>query len=307
MSVAERKIWHNGRLVPWSQVTVHVLAQSIQRGTLVFDVMPVYWLARGPAILGLDEHTARFRQSQELAGMKPPYTVAELRAGIGEAVRANPGAELVKISAYYPGVSLDVLPVDPQPDIALAAFTIADIVPGGARAGAGGPARLQIAASVKMPARVLSPQMKIAAGYTHAALAKQRARAAGFHDVLFLDERGGLTESSAQSFFLVVDGQIRTAPLDCVLDGVTRRVAVELARDEGIEVKEEPMPRELLARASEAFLTGTTTNVWPIAVIDSLELPAPIPGPISARLVGRFKRLVADEDAVFSKRWLQAV
>ena len=206
--------------------------------------------------------------------MKPPYTVAELRAGIGEAVRANPGAELVKISAYYPGVSLDVLPVDPQPDVALAAFTIADIVPGGARASAGGPARLQIAASVKMPARVLSPQVKIAAAYTHAALAKQRARAAGFHDVLFLDERGGLTESSAQSFFLVVDGQIRTAPLDCVLDGVTRRVAVELARDEGIEVKEEPMPRELLARASEAFLTGTTTNVWPIAVIDSLELPA---------------------------------
>ena len=156
-------------------------------------------------------------------------------------------------------------------------------------------------------ARVLSPQVKIAAAYTHAALAKQRARAAGFHDVLFLDERGGLTESSAQSFFLVVDGQIRTAPLDCVLDGVTRRVAVELARDEGIEVKEEPMPRELLARASEAFLTGTTTNVWPIAKIDALELPQPVPGPVSAKLVARFAALCADEDPAFSKRWLQAV
>lgn len=307
MSVADRKIWHNGRLAPWGDVTVHVLAQSIQRGTLVFDVMPVYWLARGPAILGLDEHTARFGHSMELAGMKPPYTTAQLRAGIAETVRANPGCEIAKISAYYPGVSLDVLPVDPQPDVALAAFSIADIVPGGGRASAGGPAKLQIAASVKMPSRVLSPQVKIAAGYTHAALAKQRARAAGFHDVLFLDEKGGLTESSAQSFFLVVDGQIRTAPLDCVLDGITRRLAIELARDEGIEVKEEPMPRELLARASEAFLTGTTTNVWPIARIDSLELPQPIPGPLSARLVARFKRLVADEDPVFSKRWLQAV
>jgi branched-chain amino acid aminotransferase len=307
MSVAERKVWHNGRLVPWAEVTVHVLAQSIQRGTLVFDVMPVYWLARGPAIVGLDEHTARFGQSMELAGMKPPYTASQVRAGIAEAVRANPGCEIVKISAYYPGISLDVLPVDPQPDVALAAFTIADIVPGGGRANAGGPARLQIAASVKMPARVLSPQVKIAAGYTHAALAKQRARAAGFHDVLFLDEKGSLTESSAQSFFLVVDGQIRTAPLDCVLDGVTRRVAIELARDEGIEVKEGALPRELLSRASEAFLTGTTTNVWPIGAIDSLALPQPVPGPISARLVGRFKRLVADEDPVFSKRWLQAV
>src|SRR5262245_1895768 len=166
MSAAERKIWHNGRLAPWADVTVHVLAQSIQRGTLVFDVMPVYWLARGPAILGLDEHTARFGQSMQLAEMKPPYTAAQLRAGIGEVVRANPGCEIVKISAYYPGVSLDVLPVDMQPDVALAAFSIADIVPGGARASAGGPARLQIASSVKMPSRVLSPQVKIAAGYT---------------------------------------------------------------------------------------------------------------------------------------------
>src|SRR5262245_28118652 len=172
MSLTERKIWHNGRLVPWADVTVHVLAQSIQRGTLVFDVMPVYWLRRGAAILGLDEHTARFVQSMELAGMKPPYDAARLRAGIAELVRANPGCEIVKISAYYPGISLDVLPVDPQPDVALAAFAIADVVPGGARASAGGPAKLQIAASVKTPSRVLSPQVKIAAGYTHAAFAK---------------------------------------------------------------------------------------------------------------------------------------
>src|SRR5215831_12045755 len=113
MSLQDRRIWCNGRLVPSAEVTVHVLSQSIQRGTLVFDVMPVYWLPRGPAILGLDEHVLRFRQSMELAGMRPPYDLAGLRAGVAEAVRANPGAELVKMSAYYPGVSLDVLPVDP--------------------------------------------------------------------------------------------------------------------------------------------------------------------------------------------------
>ena len=62
MSLAERVIWRNGKLVPWGEVTVHVLSQSLQRGTLVFDVMPVYWLARGPAILGLDEHLARFEE-----------------------------------------------------------------------------------------------------------------------------------------------------------------------------------------------------------------------------------------------------
>jgi branched-subunit amino acid aminotransferase/4-amino-4-deoxychorismate lyase len=67
------------------------------------------------------------------------------------------------------------------------------------------------------------------------------------------------------------------------------------------------MPRTLLARAQEAFLTGTTSNVWPVARIDALELPQPVPGPITARLVARFAKLVADEDPVFSARWLQAV
>jgi branched-chain amino acid aminotransferase len=297
----------NGRLVPWAEATVHVLSQSIQRGSLVFDVMPVYWVKRGPAIVGLREHTERFERSMQLGGMTPPYDVRALLGYIAETVRANPGVELVKISAYYPGVSLDVLPVDAKPDVAIAAFTIGDIVPGGQRANARGPARLQIAASPKMPAAVLSPQVKIAATYTHAAFAKQRARAAGFHDVLFLDTEGSLTESSAQSFFLVADGVIHTAGLDQVLDGVTRRVAIELARDLGYEVKEGRMPRELLGRASEAFLTGTTTNVWPIAQIDSLELPKPVPGPISAKLVARFAALCADDDPAFSKRWLQAV
>jgi branched-chain amino acid aminotransferase len=306
MSVTDRVIWRNGSLVPWAEVTVHVLSQSIQRGTLVFDVMPVYWLPRGPAILGLAEHLERFQQSAELSGMALPFDTKALRAGISAAARANPGAEVVKISAYYPGASLDVLPVDPQPEVAIAAFAVADLSKAG-RASAAGPARLTVAESRKMPASVLSPQIKIAAAYTHTAFAKARAKAAGFHDVLFLDEHDNVTESSTQSFFLVCEGMLRSAPLDTVLAGVTRRLALELARDEGIPVKEEPMPRELLARAQEAFLTGTTSNVWPISQIDQLKLPQPIPGPVTARLVARFAALVADKDPVFSARWLQAV
>lgn len=306
MSLSERLIWRNGSLVPWGDVTVHVLSQSLQRGTLVFDVMPVYWLKRGPAILGRDEHLERFEQSAHFSGMTLPASTGELRKGISAAVRANPGCEIVKISAYYPGLALDVLPVDPKPDVAIAAFTVADLSKAG-RASASGPAKLQIAESRKMPASVLSPQIKIAAAYTHTVFAKAHARAAGFNDVLFLDEQDHLTESSTQSFFLVCEGILRSAPLDIVLAGVTRRLTLELARDEGIPIKEEPMPRKLLDSAEEAFLTGTTTNVWPISRIDAIELPTPLPGPISARLLARFAALVADEDPVFSARWLQAV
>jgi branched-chain amino acid aminotransferase len=306
MTVSERKIWVDGKLRPWEEVTVHVLSQSIQRGSLVFDVMPAYARPGGTVIFGMREHTERFLGSMRLNGMEIPYGLDEMLVAIGEAVRANPGTQVVKISAYYPGIALDVLPVDAAPSVAIAAFGVADVLPPGVK-WTGEPARLQVAEPIKLAPTVLSPQIKIAAGYTAAAQAKRRARAAGFDDILFLDGRGDVAESSTQSFFLIERGVILTAPLDTVLAGITRRAVLELIEDEGIPCKQEPITRGSLARAEEAFLTGTTINVWPVARIDARAFPEPVPGPITARLSARLERVLDGEDPEFSPRWMQAV
>jgi branched-chain amino acid aminotransferase len=154
---------------------------------------------------------------------------------------------------------------------------------------------------------VLSPQVKIAAGYTHAAVAKARARAAGFDDILFLDARGDVAESSTQSFFLVDEGILRTAPLEVVLDSITRRAVLELARDERIAVKEEPIPRAALDSAEEAFLAGTTTDVWPVESVNDRRFGPPVPGPVTVRLAERLARVLAGRDPEFSPRWMQPV
>jgi branched-chain amino acid aminotransferase len=169
------------------------------------------------------------------------------------------------------------------------------------------PARLQIAAPPKLPSAVLSPQVKIAASYTHAVLAKRAAQRAGCHDVLFLDVRGNLAESSTASFFLVVDGAVVTAPLDTVLEGVTRRAAIDIARAERIPVRETELPAAWLARASEAFLTGSSAEIWPVERVGDTRLPAPVPGPITSRLRARYERMVKGEDPELSPRWMQEV
>jgi branched-chain amino acid aminotransferase len=306
MGISERRIWLDGELVPWESATVHVMSQSIQRGSLVFDVMACYGPPGDVRILGMREHVDRFLGSAELNGMQLGLGRDDLVAAIAECVRANPGCEVVKISAYHSGVSLDVLPRDERPSVAIAGFSIRDIY-GASLEGDLPPARLQVAETIKIPPTVLSPQVKIAAGYTGAAIAKQRARREGFDDILFLDAQGRVAESSTQSFFLVQDGGLHTAPVDHVLAGVTRRAVLELAADEGIAVEEKPPERDQLASADEAFLTGTTINVWPVARIDARELPPPIPGPVTERLARRFARMIAGEDAAFSPRWMQAV
>ena len=125
--------------------------------------------------------------------------------------------------------------------------------------------------------------------------------------MLFLDERGDLAESSTQSFFLVCEGLLRTAPLEVVLAGITRRALIELAQDAGLEVKVEPLPLVLLERADEAFMAGTSNDVWPVGQIDDLELPSPVPGPVTSLLADRFERMLRGEDPVFSERWVQMV
>ncbi len=287
---------------------MHVLSQSVQRGTLVFDFMAAYPGPQGPVILGLREHVDRFVRSAEGNGMPLRWERQALLAAISQTLRANPGAAFVKVSAYWPGISPELLPVDAAPSVAIAAFSNADL---GAKprpaAGERRPARLQIAREWKLPSIVLSPQLKIAASYTAATLAKRRARTADFDDVLFLDARGNVIESSTQSFFLVEQGVLRTASLDDALDSITRRLVLELARDERIPCKEEPIPRDVLDSAEEAFLSGTTTDVWAVERVDERRFGPPLPGPVTRRLGERLERVIAGGDPDFSPRWMQPV
>ncbi len=305
MSVSQRTIWLDGRLVPWDEANVHVLSQSLQRGSLVFDVLPCYSTSRGPVILGFREHSERFCRSAELGGMDLGLDLEAVQGAISETVRANPGSDLVKISAMHAGVSLDVLPRERRPSVSVAAFAITELAAGFELPLE--PARLQLAAGVKTSPRTLSPQIKVAAGYTAAALAKGRATHEGFDDILFLDELGNVAESSTQSFLLVQGGEVWVPPLDYVLSGVTRRVVLDLAEDEKIPVRVAPIPSSALAEAEEAFLAGTTTNIRAVECVDTREFPAPLPGPVTGRLRERFERLIKGEDPVFSPRWLQPV
>jgi branched-chain amino acid aminotransferase len=302
VALQDRQIWIDGDLVPFAHAQVHLLSQSLQRGTLIFDVMPVYRTAERDCVLGLREHVERFFGSAQLNQMQLRVDAGAVIDAIGKTVRANPRCDIVKVSGYYPGISLDILPVDTHASVAIAALDETELHPGFLPPLP--PARLQIAASPKMPASVLSPQVKIAASYTHASIAKRRALADGFDDVLFLDSEGQIAESSTSSFFLVIEGRVCSGPLETVLAGVTRRAVIDLAREESLEVVEGTMPGDWLERADEAFLTGTTTEVRPVARIDALELEAP--GPISARLRARFDRMTAGDDPL-SARWMQPV
>ena len=113
-------------------------------------------------------------------------------------------------------------------------------------------------------------------------LAKQTAKKSGADEALFVRDGRIVTEGGSSNAFLVRDGAIITHPAtNLILDGITRRVVIELARARGIRVEERPFTPAEALEASEFFMTSTTIEVMPVVRIDRRPLPL---GPVAAQL-----------------------
>jgi D-alanine transaminase len=121
-------------------------------------------------------------------------------------------------------------------------------------------------------------------------LARQSAAAAGCREAWLIDRDGHVTEGSASNAYIVDGaGRLITHPLDQrILGGITRSVVLELARDEGIEVVEQPFSLDEAHRAREAALSSTTSWLLPVTSIDGRPISNGMPGHVVRRLMTRY-------------------
>ena len=125
-------------------------------------------------------------------------------------------------------------------------------------------------------------------------MATMEARRAGAVDAIMLNTQGQVTESSTANIFMVEDGVLVTPPLEAgILDGVSRHVVIALAEREGIPFDARSFGVEELHRAQECFLTSTTREIMPVREVDGRTYPAP--GPVTARLMDRWRAYVAEK------------
>lgn len=119
-------------------------------------------------------------------------------------------------------------------------------------------------------------------------LARQVATEAGASEAIFIRD-GVITEGTHTTVCAVIAGELRTHPANhLVLPGITREVVLDLAREQGIAVREEAIAVAELPRVDELFLTGTTTDVTPIVKLDGRAVGAGVPGPVTRGLLERF-------------------
>lgn len=289
-------VWRDGEMIPYAEATIHVLSHAAHRGSEVFDVLRVLETPLGPAAVGLRPHVARFDHSMELMGMDPAFDVGAIEAAVAKTVLANPGSSTVKLVASWTDVAPGTKPLTRRPTMFVVALPnyLSSVE-------MGDPITIRTATMPKMPSSVLPPSLKVAASYTPAIRHQMEAAEQGFDDVIFRTAAGKLAEAATQSMLVVSDGRLLAPPLDSVLDGITRRLLLELAEHDHVPIAVRDVHWDEVTGASELIFNSTSVFVRPVGRLDEHEFVAP--GPVARRLHEQLTAMVANEHPL-AARWL---
>lgn len=300
-------IWMNGRMVPWEQATVHVMAHALHYGSSVFEGIRVYKTPDGPRVFRLTDHIQRLFNSAKIYRMPIAYGLDELVSVCKEVVLANKllnGAYIRPIALRgYGDVGLAPKPDHPV-DVAVAAWEW------GAYLGADGLEQgvdVCVSSWQRVAPNTVPALAKAGGNYLSSQLISTEAKRLGFAEGIALSTDGTVSEGAGENLFLLRDGRLMTPPsTSSILTGITRDTVLRLATRLGIAVSEQSIPREMLYLADELFFTGTAAEITPVRSVDRIQIGAGRRGPITKKLqdafFGLFNGSTADSDG-----WLEGL
>lgn len=281
-------IWHNGKLVPWQSATVHVLSHALHYGSSVFEGLRAYATPAGTQIFRLQAHTRRLLDSAKIHRIEIPWSREEINAACKEVVLRNGlKSAYIRPLAYRGFGEVGVVPKPGHPvELAVAAWEWGAYL---------GPEALEKGVDVcvsswqRVAPNTIPALAKAGGNYLSSTLVGFEARDRGFAEGIALAADGTVSEGAGENLFLVRDGVLITPPAAAsILLGITRDSVIVLARDLGIEVREQVLPREMMYIADEIFLTGTAAEITPVRSVDRLTVGAGSRGPITKALQDAF-------------------
>lgn len=298
-------IWMNGALTPWAEAKVHVMSHALHYGTSVFEGIRVYDTPDGPRGFRLTDHVRRLFDSARIYHFDLPFTEPELVEACKATVRANglKGAYIRPI-AFLGECGMGVTPAWPSVDVTIAAF------PWGAYLGDEALEKgvdACVSSWQRSAPNTVPTGAKAGGNYLSSYLIGREARVGGFGEGIGLGVDGRLSEGAGENLFIVRDGRILTpTAASSILMGITRDTVMRLAADQGIEVVEQSLPREMLYLADEIFMTGTAAEITPVRSVDGIATRANGPGPVTKALNAAFRGLFTG-DTPDRHGWLEPI
>jgi branched-chain amino acid aminotransferase len=299
---ADLLAYYDGSWEPLSARRLPLNCHALQYGTGCFEGIRGYFDGERVNLLFLREHFQRLQGSARMLFMTCPEMDELCRLAI-ECVRRND----LRCNCYLrPMVFKNATSLGPELTKTANGYMCYVIKLGNYLDTAKG-LELCVSSWVRIGDSMIPTRAKASGGYLNSALAKSEAVLNGFDESIMLNERGQVSEGSAENVFLVRDGVLITP--DCtagILEGITRSAILGLAKDLGVPTEVRPVSRTELYRCEECFLVGTGCQVSWVRSIDRRGVGAAARGPVTSAIQQAYENAVYGRDAS-RQHWLTPV
>jgi branched-chain amino acid aminotransferase len=301
-----RYAYFKGAIVPYSEAKIGVATHALNYGTAVFGGLRGYWNDEKQKLFVFRplDHYRRFLNSCRMMCMEINQTPESL---------TDLTLELLRQDAYRQNIYIRPLAYKADEVIGVRLHNLKDeltifALPFGKYIKNDTAAHVTISSWRRIDDNTIPARGKISGAYASSALIKTDAARAGFDEALALTQDGHLTEGSAMNIFMVRDGVLVTPPVtDNILEGITRRSVMELAKNElGLPVLERPIDRSEIYICDEFFLTGTAAEITAVTKVDHRPVGKGVMGPVAGTLRQLYAEILHGNNPQYS-HWNAAV
>ena len=293
-------IWKNGSFEKWNDSNVHILSHTLHYGTGVFEGVRAYQAKDKSAIFRLDDHTKRLFNAASKISIKIPFSQEELnKAQCETLIKNNLDEGYLRPIVYLGNEGLGLRAKDLSVNVAIAAWEWPSYMdPDAKKKGIS-----VIKSSYKQYESSLHSGNKIIGTYFSNTMALHEALDKGSDEAIMMDKNGHISEGSGENVFIIKDNIIFTPTTEHCLNGITRQSVIQIAIDLGFEVVEKNLDYADLAKADEAFFTGTAVEITPITKLDNSFINTGQRGDITFQLQEKFQEILSGHDTAYES-WL---
>lgn len=290
MITVESSVFLNGEFVPRAEAKISVFDRGFLYGDGIFEGIRAY----GGRIFRLDQHLTRLYRGAKAILLEVPLSPEELREGVIESVRRSGLRDAyirLVVSRGCGDLGLDPRNCYPPATVVIIVDKLAlyprEVYETGLEV-------ITCFTRRNLPA-ALNPEVK-SLNYLNNILAKIEVGKAGAHEGIMLNHLGFVAEATGDNIFIVRNGEIITPPVHAgILEGITREVVLGLAAALDLPLREDNITLYQVYTADECFLTGTAAEIAPVVTADGRAIGEGKPGPITRRLMERFKEVTQTE------------
>lgn len=284
--MAEQWIYLDGEYVTKENAKVSVYDHGFLYGDGIFEGIRIY----NGNIFKCKEHLDRLYDSAHSIQLQIPLSREEMLEVMAETIRRNDmrsGYIRLVVSRGPGNLGLDPLRC-PKASVIIIVEKLAIYAEEAYRTGL---KTISVSQRRNIP-DALNPKIK-SLNYLNNILVKIQSNYADAGEAIMLNAQGYVTEGSADNIFIVKNGTVFTPPCYLgALEGITRNAIIDICREVGYPLKEQPFTLHDVYVADEVFFTGTAAEVIAVNEVDGRMIGTGAAGLITLRLLDEFRKIV---------------